>query len=291
MFLPTSRENVDPLWTSPYTISLSAINSWIGEEVRPTGIDLDYRYELKPGILIRGGATAFLGNDTAGTLLGWRGWSVGNRLSLWNEDLPLPPLDSFDTSFPAQEERTTPIGTDLDGRPGWSARLRLDAPRGLVAQWTRFDNRGDRALYDDEYSWHTTFDLIGVSWQPVEPITLAAEHMRGETGMGFAPGDRVDARFESTYALASWRVGQLRLTTRLDWFETEELDFSAAEQNDESGTAIAVALLLDMTRGWSAAVEFDEIEAERPAAGPTLGTTNLDGRALIVRFRYSGLVD
>jgi len=79
MFLPTSRENVGELWSSPYMISLSALNSWIGEEIRPTGIDADYRYELRPGILLRAGATGFVGNDTAGTLLGWRGWSIPIR--------------------------------------------------------------------------------------------------------------------------------------------------------------------------------------------------------------------
>jgi hypothetical protein len=39
-FLPTSRENTDNLWTSPYTITLSALNTWIGEEFRPIGGEL-----------------------------------------------------------------------------------------------------------------------------------------------------------------------------------------------------------------------------------------------------------
>lgn len=291
MFLPTSRENVDALWSSPYTISLSAINSWIGEEVRPTGIDVDYRYEFGSAVVLRGGATSFVGNDAAGTLLGWRGWSIGNRLSLWDEDLPLPPLSSLDTSFPAQKDGTTPIGSDLDGEVGWSARLRLDAPGGFVAQWTRYDNRGDRALHDDQYSWRSTFDLVGASWQPVESLTVAAEHIRGTTGMGFAPGDRVDARFESTYALASLSVGQLRVSTRFDWFDVEELDFSGAENNGESGSAVAVALLMEVARDWTLAVEFDDVDATRPSARDALGTASLDGRALIVQLRYRGLID
>ncbi|HEV7426717.1 MAG TPA: hypothetical protein VGQ46_10145, partial [Thermoanaerobaculia bacterium] len=33
-FLGTSRENIGPLWTSPYTVSFSPLNSWIGEEFR-----------------------------------------------------------------------------------------------------------------------------------------------------------------------------------------------------------------------------------------------------------------
>ncbi|MBV9186894.1 MAG: hypothetical protein JO093_14860 [Acidobacteria bacterium] len=87
-FLGTSRENVGPLWTSPYTVSFSPLNSWIGEEFRPVGVDLAWR----PNFYVTAGATAFRNNDSMGALLAWRGWSVGNRLSVYNEALPLPPL-------------------------------------------------------------------------------------------------------------------------------------------------------------------------------------------------------
>lgn len=291
MFLPTSRENVGELWSSPYLISLSAINSWIAEEVRPTGLDVDYRFELRPGVRLRAAATAFGGNDTSGTLLGWRGWSSGHRLSVWNEELPLPPLRSFPTSFPAQKSGTTPFGGDLDDRAGWSARVRLDAPRGFVAQWTRYDSRGDRELHDDQYSWRTTFDLIGLELRPVESLTLAAEHMRGDTGMGFAPGDPVDARFESTYALVSWQLAKLRISSRADWFETSERDFSAAENNDEDGSSIAFAAILETWPDWSIAVEISELHADRTSAQDVLGTSSLDGRSVLLRFRYLGPFD
>src|SRR5262249_48577180 len=42
-FLPTSRENTDKLWSSPYTISFSALNTWIGEELRPIGGQLQWQ--------------------------------------------------------------------------------------------------------------------------------------------------------------------------------------------------------------------------------------------------------
>lgn len=291
MFLPTSRENVGELWSSPYLISLSTINSWIAEEVRPTGIDVDYRFELRPGYRLRAAAMAFGGNDTAGTLLGWRGWSSGNRLSVWNEELPLPPLPSFSTSFPAQKSGTTPLGKDLDDRAGWSARVRFDAPRGFVAQWTRYDSRGDRALHDDEYSWRTCFDLFGLEFHPVESLTFAAEHVRGDTGMGFAPGDAVDARFVSTYALLSWQLQKLRLSSRVDWFETRERDFSGAENNDEDGSSVAFAAILEPLEGWSIAVEINDLRADRASAQAALGTSSLDGRSVLLRLRYLGSFD
>src|SRR5207244_2504973 len=41
-FLGTSRENRGPLWSSPYLTTFSALNSWIGEEFRPVGVDLQW---------------------------------------------------------------------------------------------------------------------------------------------------------------------------------------------------------------------------------------------------------
>ena len=36
---PLSRENADLGWQSPFTYSYSAINTWLGEEVRPIGVE------------------------------------------------------------------------------------------------------------------------------------------------------------------------------------------------------------------------------------------------------------
>lgn len=69
MFLPTSRENVDPLWQSPYTLTFSTLNAWIGEEVRPAGLDLAAQIGKAGESRIELGAMAFGGADAAGTLL------------------------------------------------------------------------------------------------------------------------------------------------------------------------------------------------------------------------------
>src|ERR1051326_8312834 len=70
-FLPTSRENIDELWESPYSITSSALNSWMGEELRPIGVDASYTAH---GFLA--GATVFRGNDTFGALPASRGWDL-----------------------------------------------------------------------------------------------------------------------------------------------------------------------------------------------------------------------
>src|SRR5204863_8816924 len=72
-FLPTSRENIDALWATPYTITPSALNSWLGEELRPIGVDVSYRHRTAKAGTFSGGATLFGGNDTFGELLIGRG--------------------------------------------------------------------------------------------------------------------------------------------------------------------------------------------------------------------------
>jgi hypothetical protein len=141
-FLPTSRENTDRLWSSPYTISFSALNTWIGEEVRPIGAELQWQHLTSNAVVTFAGG-AFRGNDTMGTLLGWRGWAMGNRVAVYDEVLPLPPLPRF----PKQRRGTVPIGRDLDGRTGYTARARVSLPERATIQFARIDNRGDRELY------------------------------------------------------------------------------------------------------------------------------------------------
>ena len=167
LFPPTSRENVDALWQSPYTLTLSAVNSWIGEEVRLAGLDVAAQLGAPGGGHLELGAMVFGGCDTAGALLAWRGWALGTRLSVAGETLPLPPLPSLARGGAFAEQRddgTRPL-EELDGRVGWHARARWSgAGVGLVqGAWT--DTRGDRGLHRGQYAWATRFASAGAEAQ------------------------------------------------------------------------------------------------------------------------------
>jgi hypothetical protein len=268
LFIPTSRENVGPLWSSPYTFTLSAINSWIGEEVRPIGVLAEYETSVDATRGLRAGLSLFGGNDTSGALLAWRGWAMGDRLSTFGESLPLPALPSLhpDGIFARQDrEGTTPIGGDLDGRPGWAAYLRFrDSEHGLV-QLTHWDNRGDRALHDDEYAWYSEFDQLGLEMHPGVAWTLAGEYLTGDTAMG-VPRTRAAADFHAAYGLASWQHGIARATVRFDDFTTRDRDHVAAgERSDEDGHAWTAALMLQASPRLSLGVEVVDLSAHRPA--------------------------
>jgi hypothetical protein len=280
-FLPTSRENRDELWASPYTINFSALNSWIGEEVRPVGVDLQYRHITGRGHAITTGATAFRGNDTMGTLLAWRGWAVGNHLSRYAEVLPIAGRNSVNHFFPGQrKDGTKPFGDDLDGRIGYSARVRYSVPdRGNIL-YTYVDNRGDRELHRGEYAWATKFHLLGTELGNPDKLVFAAEYMQGSTTMGINPIAYVDADFFAAYALVSAKRGRNRWTARYDLFNTEERDFSAAEKNEENGRSWTLAWFFDLRPPLRLGAELTQVVGDRPP------TPDPDGRSVTVEARY-----
>ncbi|HUP62288.1 MAG TPA: hypothetical protein VNA69_17925 [Thermoanaerobaculia bacterium] len=279
-FLPTSRENKDELWTSPYAISFSALNTWIAQEVRPAGIDLQWRHTLQRGHVITAAATAFEGNDTMGALLAWRGWSIGNRLSAYDEVLPLPPLPELGTFFADQrDDGTKPFGRDLDDNIGYSARVRYSVPQRANIQYAYVDNRADRRFYRGEYAWATDFHLVSAEAGNPDDFTIAAEYMTGTTGMGFAPAF-VQADFYAAYVLLSEKQGRSRFTARYDLFGTQEQDFSVAGGNDESGRSWTLAWLFDVTERARAAFEFTQMTGHRADADMT-------GRSWTVEMRYT----
>jgi hypothetical protein len=266
--LTTSRENVDPLWQSPYTLTLSAINSWVGEELRPIGLDVAAQIGEAGRSRFELAAMAFGGADTAGALVSWRGWAMGTRLSVAGESVPLPPLATLEPGGAFGEQRpfeTQPID-EIDGRPGWQACGRWSrSGMGLVqAAWT--DTRGDRALHDGQYAWATRFASLGAEAQ-LGRFRLVAEALDGETGMGVAAGPHVDLHIRAAYALLTWSSPRdtLRLTARYDRFRNDDRDH-VAEPNQESGWAWTVAALC-APRSWlRIGIEYLELRGDRPAA-------------------------
>lgn len=287
-FLPTSRENTDALWSSPYTISFSALNTWIGEELRPVGTELQWQRLTSNAVITLAGG-AFRDNDTMGALLGWRGWSMGQRLTTYNEVLPLPPLFSLksETGFADQMNGTKPFGPDLDGRTGFSARARVSLPERAVLQFARVDNRGDRNEYRSEYAWQTKLNLLSGQVDSQRGTTLAAEYGWGSTGMGFPGHAWVQATYYAAYGLISQTAGRNRFTFRFDVFGTHDRDHSrVAETNTESGRAWTLAYFFALTNHIRLGAELANIVAQRIAAKESGFDPNTNGRMITLEARY-----
>lgn len=289
-FLGTSRENRENLWTSPYTINFSALNTWIAEEVRPVGAELEWRHEMANLDAVTLAAGALRNNDTMGALLGWRGWSIGNRLTVYDEVLPLPPLFSLrDPRFFEDQRRagTKPFESDLDKRTGYTARVRYQWPERGSIQFARVDNRGDRKEYRHEYAWQTRFNIVSADVRNDRGTTLLSEYGWGSTGMGFPPGAIVDLTYYAAYALVSQTFGRNRVSARFDLFQTVDKDHSIAETNSESGRAWTLAWFYNVRPSTRVGLEFANVSAQRIAAAESGFDPNTDGRSLTLEWRYA----
>jgi hypothetical protein len=288
LFPGTSRENVGPLWSSPYTLTLSALNTWTAEELRLGGAEALVRLTSAAGDETQVAAAVFLANDTQGTLIAWRGWSMGDRITTLGETLPLPPLRSFARGggFQDQRDGTRPFD-ELDGRPGWQARVRWERPQALLLQGSYLDTRGDRALHRGQYSWRSRFATAGAELHVSRSVRVVAEAMTGDTGMGVPTAAHVDLDFRVGYALVSWGGAKGRLTARFDAFRNEDHD-GTAEPNQESGTAWTGAAFWQLRADLRLGAEVLEIHSRRPAAADSGadGDTNVRRVALELRFTF-----
>lgn len=282
-FPPTSLENTDPLWQSPYTITLSALNTWIGEEVRLTGLEGALQRTGTSGRLELAGAV-FVANDPSGALVAWRGWTLGDRLSTMREVLPLPPIESFRTGEAFADQRddgTRPID-ELDARPGYAARARGSFGDALRLQAAFTDNRGNRRLERGQYSWETRFGQAGLELRLGPQVTLVAEGALGDTGMGPAVpgGPQIQLRFRVGYALVSWSRGAWRLSARVDGFENEDRD-ATAEPDDESGWALTTAAFWRPGRFVRLGIEYADVRGDRATAAFAGGAGGEDRRGVL----------
>jgi hypothetical protein len=265
-WLPTSRENVDPLWNSRYTITDSALNTWIGEEVRPIAADLQF----SPNFYFTVGGTAFRGNDTMGTLLSARGWTFGNRLTVYDEVIPAVP------------DTTRPIGSDIDGRLGDSERIRLQIPERALIQFTRVDNRAELLIRNaPDVPWRTKFNVVSGELGSTSPTTLLGEWAYGTTELGF-PGGTFTMDFDTVYLLLSQKTGTDRWSVRVERFSTRTHDKPPDDFSRESGHAYTVAWFRDTSPHVRSGIEYTRVKGDRSSAtDPRTG-----GSTITVEVRY-----
>ena len=161
------------------SITPSAINSWIGEEVRPLALEGSVETRLGEHKLTAT-AAVFAANDTAGTLLTFRGWALHDRRTLAFNRQPLPPFEADDEGY--QAHFTHPLLDVADGfasRPGFYVKLAWKPPVPVAVELFHFDNRANpEAVNEDiEWGWHTHFTNLGIQAEAAGTV-LRAQAMR-----------------------------------------------------------------------------------------------------------------
>jgi hypothetical protein len=261
-FPPISLENRDTAWTSPFSITESAINSWIGEEVRVTGAEAGFA--VTQGSTEYSMALALFGNnDPAGTLLAWRGWSLHDRQTGLTDRLPLPQIPALQPGglFPKQPDFVEPF-REVDGRTGFyaSGAVRNQA---FEINGTYYNNRGLPTKFDGvQYAWNTKFANIGIDIPFKEHWEFLSQFLKGQSRMGI--GDMVRIDFDSVYALASASFDPFRWTIRYDYFRVKDNDaFVDQDNNNEKGNAWTFAWLMTIHEKYRLGAEFLRIHSER----------------------------
>lgn len=290
-FFPPSSVEIDYgglAWTPTRTISSSAINSWIGEELRTNGVELQLshngRFERSPHDY---GMTAalFVGNDPAGTLLAWRGWSISDRIAGRNEAVLLPDLPVYraDGAIPRQDRTIHPF-REVDGRLGYYVGANYRYQERMEVAWLHYDNRADPLVVKHgQYGWHTRFNHLSLVLRPQGSWELLFQAMRGDTLMG---ANAVALDFQAWYALASRQVGPGRLTLRYDRFRTSEHDILPTDPNSERGHSVALAYSLGLSDSATLVTELLEVDSLRDARPLLHAARNQRERSLVASVRW-----
>lgn len=239
---PVSLENEGVGWSSLWTLTPSAINSWAGEELRTIGAEasLEHRGEAAT-------TTAFVAvfgwNDPAGELLAARGWGLGDAYSGLGAVLREPDVHAPRGRAPVPM-LYRPF-REVDGRPGWYAGISREVRDVGRTSLLVYDNRAERDSWEPyaghrAFSWDTRF--LGGGWlRYVGDYVLAAQAMAGSTVFEPQPGTVLDTRFHAGYLLVARETGTWRPALRVDVFGTRQRGPTDAPL-DERGHAVTLAL-------------------------------------------------
>jgi hypothetical protein len=259
-FFPTiSLENDDVGWTSPYTLTPSAINSWIGEELRTVGSEGTVRWNTNSiGTLSLIGAL-YCCNEQAGTLIADRGWAMDDNPTGLFERVRLP--DETRQLFHAPVPGNTGMFDQIDGNPGWYAGAQWQIPDIAELTITRYDNRADpSAVSSRDQAWATKFWNFGARTQ-VGPVTLIAQQLSGYTELDFTGGEDA-VKFQSGFLLASYDLDDWRFSAREDLFQTRRVGATNANVN-EDGNATTGAVSWSGVEGLRLTAEIIRMVSRR----------------------------
>lgn len=245
MWPSVSLEHEGADWHVRDTITPSAINSWIGEEVRPLAAEVtasttagEHKLSATAGI--------FAANDTAGALLTFRGWALHDRTTLAFRRQPLPPLpEPIEYDQPRFTHPLLDVEPGFAHRPGYYAKLVWQPPVPVRIELFRYDNRADpEAVNDDlEWGWRTQFNHVGIAADLGGRTEFKLQALTGRTRMGMTEdnGIWVDNRFRAAFALVSHSFTKGGVAVRIDAFDSRHHGSLVDGESNETGWAATLA--------------------------------------------------
>jgi len=257
-----SLENRLVGWRSAYSISPSAINSWVGEELRTIGAecDLDWLGRQSGHDWQLGAVGALYGwNDPAGVLMADRGWAIDDRQTTLFGQIGKPGAGGVSALHP--------FATDVDHRAGYYVGGNATYRSTLELRALHYDNLADPAARTSKpiFAWHTRFDSAGASWTPSPQWTVISQWLSGDTFVGPAP----DAwTFRAAFLLTSWQRGADQISARYDDFQMLRTRTSFGIKNSDYGHAWTLAYTRQFNAMWSVVLEALQIDSRLAGRAP-----------------------
>ena len=250
-YAPISLENGAGGWSSPYTISYSALNSWLAEELRTLGLETKVDWlGTRSGLPFDVGAVAgaYGWNEIAGAALADGGFMLDDRQT--------PVFDSVGRLESPTGARIEPF-RQIDGRVGYYGGVDLQSPGRLVVTALRYDNRADPSAADTVshvLAWHTSFNTAGARMEFGAGWTAIAQWLAGQTEI--APGGHtLKWPFNARYVLLSKRfTSRQAVSIRYDRFAVDSRNAEA--DGEQSGHAWTAAYVFDPGKSWRLTLEW-----------------------------------
>jgi hypothetical protein len=257
-YAPISLENRTSGWESPYTLSYSAIDSWLGEEVRTIGTEVQLDWlGRRSGHDFDLGATAgvFGWNEGAGAALANGGFTLTDRQTVLGGRVGKPGVPPVRASEPFHE---------MDGRPGIYGGVEARYLDRVVLRFLRYDNRADPTVTDavtHTIAWNTTFNSAGLRVEGGDGWTAIYQWLQGQTSIT-PQGDTIQWPFRASYVLLAKRFGSHMLSARYDNFEVAgHSDGDSEDAGWQKGHAITLAYVFQPGPRWRYTLEWLRVQS------------------------------
>ena len=248
-YAPLSLANRSSGWEPAYTLTSSALDSWVAQELRTLGAEarLDWLgtrlgHDLDTSVV----GAVYGWNEGAGTALSRSGFTLTD----WQGGLfGRVGRDSARNAAVAEYRQ-------FDHRVGTYVGFDVHYLDRITLQALRYDNHANPDAEDavsQVYAWRTRFNTAGLRAETDAGWTGIVQWMAGDTV--FAPGG-IERQwdFVTRYALVSRRMGRHMLSARYDDFRV--VARAAATNGNQAGHAVTLAYRFEPDAHWRLTLEW-----------------------------------
>lgn len=287
---PVSFEHGSEGWTTQYTVLASALNSWIGEEVGALGAELRVGSDAAAnpaGWHWDAFASGYYGNDPAGFMLAYDGWTFWNGQTRWGDRIKMPQVPLLD--YAEHQSHYAEPYLETDGKPGFYVGATLERGQLVRFRALYYDNRTDpNSRSDGQWGWRTRFTSLAAQAHLPFDVGLIVQWLGGDTVTWDVPdyGAITDMDYHAAFVELTKSFRNQRVTFRYDTFATDDHDIIPMDPNGETGHAWTASYQWQFSRQWLVSVEQLWMQGHRTARELTGLDPNYDDSIALATLRW-----